>query len=335
MRILTKILLFVLLSSLTGVSLAQQEPMYSQYIMNGFLINPSLAGTDGYTTVNITARQQWVGLSGAPATYAASFQTRLLKDSYISKSTSVRRKIIHPTKGGRVGLGGYIFNDRNGIMSRTGLLAAYSYHIEMGKTDGVPNDLSLGLAATFYQYAIDLNGNLLLHDADDSFLNSYDRVVYVPDFNFGASFTTVKYWVGFAMSSISRGSILFMNQGDNKRSELGHFYLTGGMKFKLNNPEWQIVPSALIKSSDMFFKSIQMDLTTRIYYKEDYWAGLSYRTGDALILMAGLRYDRFYFGYSFDMALTDIRKHSFGSHEINFAVKFGESARRYKWINAY
>ena len=42
-----------------------------------------------------------------------------------------------------------------------------------------------------------------------------------------------------------------------------------------------------------------------------------------------------YFAYAFDMALTDIRKHSFGSHELTLAVKFGESARRYKWINAY
>jgi type IX secretion system PorP/SprF family membrane protein len=334
MKILTRILLITLLSSIAGISFAQQEPMYSQYIMNGFLINPSLAGTDGYTTVNLTARQQWVGLSGAPATYAASFQTRLLKDSYISKSTSVRRKIIHPTKGGRVGLGGYIFNDRNGLVSRTGILAAYSYHIEMSKTDGVPNDLALGLAATFYQYALDLNGNLLLHDKDDSFLNNYDRAVYIPDFNFGVSYTTIKYFAGFAMSSISRGSIIFMNQGDNRRSELGHFYLTGGYKFKLNNPQWQIIPSVLMKSSDML-KSFQLDITSRVYYKEDYWAGLSYRTGDAVIIMAGLKYDRFYFAYAFDMALTDIRKNTFGSHEITLAVKFGESARRYKWINAY
>jgi hypothetical protein len=78
-----------------------------------------------------------------------------------------------------------------------------------------------------------------------------------------------------------------------------------------------------------------MDLTTRVYYKDDYWAGLSYRTSDALILLLGLKYDRFYFAYAFDMALTDIRKQSFGSHELTLAVKFGESARRYKWINAY
>lgn len=335
MKFLRNIILTVVFGFMAGISYAQQVPMYSQYIMNGFLINPSLAGRDGYTTVNITARQQWVGLSGAPATYAASFQTRILKDSYISKSTSVRRKIVRPTKGGNVGLGGYVFNDRNGIMSRTGILAAYAYHLELGKTNGVPNYLSLGLAGTIYQYAIDLSGDLLLRDVDDEFLNNYDRVVFIPDFNFGASYTTTKFYVGFAMSSISRGSLLFANK-DNKRSELGHYFLTGGAKIGFpGNPDWVLEPSALIKSSDMVFKSVQMDLTTRVYYKDDYWAGLSYRTNDAIIILLGLKYDRFYFAYAFDVALTDIRKQSFGSHELTLAVKFGESARRYKWINAY
>jgi type IX secretion system PorP/SprF family membrane protein len=336
MRILRNIILLVVFGFTAGVVQAQQVPMYSQYIMNGFLINPSMAGRDGYTTVNVTARQQWLGLSGAPATYAASFQTRLLKNSYISKSTSVRRKIVRPTKGGNVGLGGYIFNDRNGIMSRTGVQIDYAYHLELGKTNGMPNYLSLGLAGTVYQYAIDLNGNLLLRDIDDEFLNNYDRVVYIPDFNFGASYYTEKFYLGFAMSSISRGSLLFANKGDNKRSEMGHFFLTGGANFKFpGNPDWKLEPSAMIKSSDMVFKSFQMDITTRVRYKEDYWAGISYRTNDAIIIMLGLKYDRFYFAYAFDMTLTDMRKQSFGSHELTLAVKFGESARRYKWINAY
>lgn len=336
MKIFKTIILIAVFGFIAGDLYAQQVPMYSQYVMNGFLINPSLAGRDGYTSVNVTARQQWVGLSGAPATYAASFQTRILKNSYISKSTSVRRKIVRPTKGGNVGLGGYIFSDRNGIMKRTGILLDYAYHLELGKTNGMSNYLSLGLAATFYQYAIDLSGDLLLRDVDDEFLNNYDRVIYIPDFNFGASYTTTKYYVGFAMSSISRGSLLFANSGDNKRSELGHYFLTAGYKIGFTaNPNWQLEPSVLIKSSDMIFKAAQMDLTTRVCYKEEYWAGLSYRTGDAMILLLGLKYDRFYFAYAFDMALTDIRKHSFGSHELTLAVKFGESARRYKWINQY
>jgi type IX secretion system PorP/SprF family membrane protein len=332
MRYLRSILSLFVLSLFYGTSVAQQVPMYSQYIMNGFLINPSFAGRDGYTTLTLTTREQWVGLAQAPRTYAASFQTRILKNSYISKATPVRKEIVRPTKGGNVGLGGYIFSDNNGIMRRTGLQAIYSYHIKMGQFGGYPNDLAFGLAFTAYQFAINTDG--LIYDKNDPFLNNYDRSVFIPDFNFGASFTTSKYYAGFAMTNILRGSLMFADTSDIKRRELGHYFLTGGIKFPLS-PDWTLEPSAFIKSSDMVFKSIQMDLTARVYYKDDYWAGLSWRTNDAIILMLGLKYDKFYFAYAVDFTLTDIRKQSFGSHELTIAVKFGESARRYRWINAY
>ena len=333
MRYLRRILPAIVFSFIFGASLAQQVPMYSQYIMNGFLINPSFAGRDGYTTVNLTVREQWVGLAGAPSTYAASFQTRILKNSFISKSTAVRKKIVKPTKGGKVGLGGYIFNDNNGIMHRTGISLAYSYHIPMGRTGGIPNDLSFGLAMTAYQFAVNTTG-AILNSQDDPLLNSYDRSVFIHDFNFGASFTTSKYYVGFAMTNLLRGSLVIADTSKNKTTQLGNFYLTGGIKFPLT-PDWIFEPSAFIKASDMFFKSVQMDLTARMYYREDYWAGISYRTNDAVIAMFGLKYDRFYFAYAFDFTLTDIRKQSYGSHELSLAVKFGESARRYRLINAY
>src|SRR4030043_296746 len=223
MRFLKNILSLIILSLFYGTTFAQQVPMYSQYIMNGFLINPSFTGRDGYSTVNLTVREQWVGLDQAPGTYAASFQTRLLKNSYISKATSVRKKLVLPTKGGNVGLGGYIFNDQNGIMRRTGIQFSYAYHIQMGQTASYPNYLSFGLALTAYHIAINTDG--LIFDPDDPFLNNYDRSVFIPDFNFGASFTTTTYYVGFAMTSMLRGSLLFADTTDTKRNELGHFYL--------------------------------------------------------------------------------------------------------------
>ena len=331
MRNLKRIIQAVFLSFIFGTAVAQQVPMYSQYIMNGFLVNPSFAGRDGYTTVNLTVREQWVGMAGSPSTYAASFQTRILKNSYISKSTSVRKNIVKPTKGGRVGVGGYLFNDNNGIMRRTGGQVAYAYHIPMGPKDS-PNTLSFGLALTAYNYAINTDG--VAYDRDDPYLNSYDRSVFITDFNFGANYTTSKYYVGFAMTNLLRGSLIFADTSSNNRSELGHYFLTGGVKIPING-EWRLEPSAFIKSSDMMFNSIQLDLTSRVYYKDDYWAGLSYRTNDALIMMLGLKYDKFYFAYAFDFALTDIRTQTLGTHEITLAVKFGESARRYRWINAF
>jgi type IX secretion system PorP/SprF family membrane protein len=332
MKYYRSILPAIIFSFIFGTASAQQVPMYSQYVMNGFLVNPSFAGRDGYTTVNLTVREQWVGMAGAPSTYALSGQTRLLKNSYISKSTSVRKKMVKPTKGGKVGLGGYIFSDNNGIMKRTGGQAAYAYHIPMGTSGGYPNDLAFGLAMTAYNYSINTDG--LVYDKDDPLMNSYDRSVFITDFNFGASFTTSKYYAGFAMTNLLRGSLIFADTSSTKRNELGHFFLTGGMKFPLNG-DFVLEPSAFIKSSDMLFKSVQMDLTARVFYKDDYWAGISYRTNDAIIMLLGLKYDRFYFAYAFDFTLTDIRSQSMGTHELTLAVKFGESARRYRWITPF
>ena len=46
---------------------AQQFPIYSQYMMNSFLLNPAVAGHEGYTSVNLTVREQWLGLQDAPS----------------------------------------------------------------------------------------------------------------------------------------------------------------------------------------------------------------------------------------------------------------------------
>lgn len=333
MRYLKRFISVTVLSMAIVSAFPQQVPMYSQYVMNGFLVNPSFAGRDGYTSVNLTVREQWVGMNGAPGTFAASVQTRILKNSYISKSTSVRKKLVKPTKGGKVGMGGYVFSDDNGAMRRTGFQAAYAYHIPMGLTGGYPNDLAFGLSLSAYQFAINTQG--AIYDPDDPLLNSYDRSVFIPDFNFGASFTTAKYYAGFAMTNLFRGSLMFGDTANNKRTELGNFFLTGGMKFPLNS-DWLLEPSAFIKASDMLFKSFQVDLTTRVFYKEDYWAGISFRTNDAIILLLGLKYDRFYLAYASDFTVTDIRKaNTLGTHEITLAVKFGESARRYRWITPF
>jgi type IX secretion system PorP/SprF family membrane protein len=215
MRFCLRILQIMAFGLLIGSAAAQQVPIYSQYVMNGFLLNPSFAGRDGYTSVNLTARQQWIGLAGAPSTFAASIQTRVLKTSYILKSSTVRKKIIRPTKGGRVGAGAYVFNDRNGIMKRTGFQAAYAYHIPMKQAlDGYPRHLAFGLGLTAYQYAIDTEG--FLYNYDDPYLNNYDRSMFIPDFNFGVNYTTSKFFVGFAMTNLTMGALSLGNQNTDR-----------------------------------------------------------------------------------------------------------------------
>jgi type IX secretion system PorP/SprF family membrane protein len=327
LKIITVIGLLAIMPSVTG----QQFPMYSQYIMNGFLLNPSYAGSDYYTTFGLTVREQWLGIPDAPSTYAAAFQTRILNNSYITKATTVRKKIDRPTKGGRVGLGGYVFSDNNGIMHRTGFQFAYAYHLPVADE----KQLSFGLSLSAYQYFVDINGAVMPEDVYDEFLVNYDQVVYIPDANFGVSYTTRRFFAGFAMTNLLRGTLMIGNGGENGNSQLGHYFLTGGIKFYPGSTDWIIEPSMMLKSSDMFLKALQVDITTRVYYKEDYWMGVSYRTQDAVILLAGVKVDRFYLGYAFDFTLSDIRSYTYGTHELTVLARFGDNPRRYRWINKY
>ena len=324
-----KFVLLFLLAVLMKASLlqGQQLPIYSQYFMNKFLLNPALAGGDGYTSVNLTAREQWVGVPNSPATHALSLQTRLLKRSYISKSTFVRRRNRHPSRGGRVGLGGYLFNDKNGILSRNGFQFSYAYHIPMRTSQ-----LSFGLAVNAYQFKIN-EDDIFVLDPGDTYLNNYDKVVFIPDANFGTYYMTRDYYVGFSALNLFRSAIKLGNTGNNGYQLYRHYYIMGGYHFNFSY-DLSLRPSVLLKSSDDL-RSFQTTLTAALYYKDLYWGGLSFRTGDALTILGGIKYQNYYFGYAFDYALSDIRKFSFGSHEFMFAAKFGDNARRYRWLNRY
>ena len=105
-RKIIKYLFVLILPGWTGMHAlySQQLPQYSQYMMNKFLINPAVAGSEGYTAFNLTAREQWIGLENSPRTFALSAQTRVLKNSFISKGAAVRKKRAAASRGGKIGL---------------------------------------------------------------------------------------------------------------------------------------------------------------------------------------------------------------------------------------
>ena len=59
---------------------SQQRGHYTQYMFNGFLINPAYAGADGPLNVTFLHRSQWTGVKGAPST-----QTLLVNSLFLLK----------------------------------------------------------------------------------------------------------------------------------------------------------------------------------------------------------------------------------------------------------
>lgn len=306
---------------------AQQLPLYSQYTFNEFLINPAVAGSDGYTSINLTAREQWIGIDNSPRTHSLSYQTRVLKKSFIIKSKSVKKKTFKPSTEGRVGVGGYIFDDRNGLVSRTGFQLTYAYHIWLDETQ-----LSFGLSGTAFQFRINDEG-LTFYDQSEPLLSGdLRKTLFVPDANFGVYLLNYRYHVGFSVAQLFQSYLKIGHAGLSDYRMLRHYYLSGGYVFPLQKG-FTLEPSILIKTTEKLL--YQIDFSAKVQYKEDYWVGLSFRTAGAVVLLAGVRLDKFYFGYAFDYTLSSIMKHSLGSHEFMMAVKFGDNARRYRWLDRY
>jgi len=311
-----------------GQLMAQQEAAYSQYMFNLFLINPAFAGSDGTTTVNFTGREQWLGWEGTPRTNSISAQTRVLKNSFIAKALKLRKKFSRRSASGKVGVGAHLFNDISGPIVRTGMQVVYGYHIPIRR-----NQLSFGLALSPYQFNV-IRSRLRNYEEGDEVINGI-RPRYVIDGNFGTLFTTPLWQVGLSIDNLFQSNIAFGGSSKVGYKMLRHYCLNGSYKIQVNR-QVLVEPTSLIKFTEQ--GTIQMDLGARAFYKEDYWGGLAYRTGaggGTMILFTGLRVRQYYFGYAFDWNFNPIMKHTFGTHEFMFFVKFGENARRYRWLNRY
>ena len=99
--------LFILFFACSTSLVAQQMPMYSQFLFHDYVINPAVVGTKDYYDVKMTQRLQWVGVDDAPRTLVLSGQG--------------------PLKNRKMGIGAYFINDRAGhIYQQSGFLS-YSY----------------------------------------------------------------------------------------------------------------------------------------------------------------------------------------------------------------
>jgi len=317
----------ILLSGFLLESYSQQAPVYSQYMLNGFLMNPAMAGSEGYSAVNLTVREQWIGFQDAPSTYALSFQTRIMRESHISRATSPRRRNRLAYRGGRVGLGGYVFNHRNGAVDRTGVRLTYAYHIEMDESQ-----LSFGLSMVGYQYRVDKDRVTLESPDTDALWLNLQQSVFIPDADAGIYYTSKIIWAGFSVDQLFESALKFGDKGYDELTMERNYHLMGGYDFIIDK-DWTVSPSTHIKIAEN--GKVQADISGKVYYKQDYWAGLSYRTGHSLIIGGGVSVDRLVFGYSFDIGLNSIMKHSYGTHEFIVITKFGDLSRRHRWLTRH
>jgi len=314
----------LVLIALPGIgAMAQPQGLFSQYALNKFLYNPAIAGVDGYTTINLLAKQEMVGFDNAPTTFVLSGQTRLLEDSYIMKMLHVKKEENKASRSGNVGIGASIFSDHNGIISKTGFQLTYAYHINFDNK----YQLSFGLSMAGYQFRLNDGGAVIIDNTDPvlekkSFFNL--------DANAGTFLLTDNYYVGASVSNLFESPLKLGRDPLKDYKVPRSYYFLGGYKwFPVDN--FKIEPSFIVQATQNNFI---VDVNTTANYNDQYWIGVSYRTTKAVILMAGVGIRNLYFGYAYDMNLNEVRNYTSGSHEFIMGIRLGDNdARRSRWVH--
>jgi len=259
---------FAILMGLHG----QQTPQISHYMFNMQMYNPASAGFTNSIVASAIHRQQWYGMDGNPQT------------TFVSVDAPLR--MINS------GVGLNLTNDRIGFFNNTSIQLAYNY--QMPFLDG-----TLGMGIHLGLINMGLRADFNPRQPGDQVLQGLEDVSDMMfDVGFGVFYSvTDQYEIGISLGHITQPSSdhlsftqrRILNVSGNYNFSLGMF------------PRIDFVPSTLIRTD---FTAMQVDLSLVGVFDRRFWGGVSYRWGDAIVVLGGVHLQQFplQIGFAYDIA---------------------------------
>jgi type IX secretion system PorP/SprF family membrane protein len=271
------------------LALGQQDPLYSQYLLNPFIINPAYAGFTKNITALMANRSQWTGLDGSPTTTNASLHVALAKN--------------------KMGLGVTAMKDAIGVNKISEIHAAYAYRIETSNQDRI----SFGLQAGAVNYRNDYN-LLTIDAADPKFQANISETVF--SFGAGIMYSSDKFLIGLSMpkmlsakSQVNESEIILYSQ---------HAYGHAAYIFDLTH-QIKVKPFAMTR----YVKSVvNADVGASLNFKESYTLGLFTRNLHTYGLLAKINLgDMLRIGYVFELPTGKSVGVNYTANEITIGIQ--------------
>jgi len=295
-KIIISLILFTCISSSV---FGQQDAMFTKYMFNSLVFNPAYAGSQGYWDANITYRNQWLSLEGAPTTYLLGFE------GAVNES---------------VGLGLTLFSDQIGVDKRTDASLNYAYHIRT--TEGkLSFGIKVGTAFFRTDFAdLDVEAGDPLYATDIKTTNPYA--------GFGLFYNSDNFYMGISSPTLISFDI---NSSDGVPKFIKpHIYISIGSRNFINE-NVELRPS--IMGSFQKAAPPQAHLNLTAIFSNRFALGLSYRTGDALSFSAMIFVSKkFRIGASYDYTLSKLRTFNNGSVEATMGYSFGTQINKIQGV---
>ena len=290
---------------------SQDEIVYDQYYWNYYLVNPAVAGASRCSHVLGTVKKQWVGMDDSPLIETASFRTRVLKN---------------------VGLGAYVYNDKNGYSLRQGGEATFAYHIPLTQNYGyfmkdreLQRQLSFGLSAVINHYGFDDAVFNEENTIDPTIANGgKDKGTYF-NANVGTYFLYDHFFAGLSIANLLPTELDELGKDEPVRPMTE--FLFAGYDFPVNETIY-IEPSFMFMNNENDERQLDLNIKYEQTMPDNpdfsYWLQMAYRhtldSGNSNPLafspMGGITYKGFHLCYAYTLGLTNIQRHNSGTHEI-------------------
>lgn len=307
------LLISLMMALLSGIVKSQDAPVYEQYAFDNTLLNPSFTGLVDVMHVKVAHRQQWVGFgpNHTPSTSFVMFRSRL--------------------KERNGGIGGFLYTDKNGVNSQTGLQVNGSFHFLLRTHRRTKTILSFGIGATVFMHTID--ESLFDRDIYDPIVIYGSRNYFGYDANCGFLVTHGGFMAGISFNRLLQWTCPIYDY-DHEPVVGANMNVHVGKVFWLTN-DMQISPLLIFKTNmenmnqlDLGFhmKFLSGKKINTIYTKEEneIVLGLTYKqtldVGNVSPLsispMVGVVFKGFSVSYLCDLSLTRLQRYNYGTHQL-------------------
>lgn len=288
-----------------ALAFAQQDPMISQYMFTGNVLNPAYAGSHEQMNATLLYRYQWAGISTDNGTDGYNPRTGLLSLDGRFKSESLAWGLV-------------VGNDQYGVSGKTDVVANLAYHMNLGK-----GRLSVGLRPSLSFYNADLNSVKLFNGAYDPAFATNASNEIIGNIGAGAYYYSRKFFLG-----VSVPHSIETNLSSDNSLHVRHYYAHTGYVIEAND-NLAIKPSILMKYVEA--APVEFDFNLNFLIAQKVWIGGSYRTGDSFVGIAQLQATKnLRIGYAYDKMFTEMDTYSTGSHEFMLSWDFGVSTLKMK-----
>ena len=273
---------------------SQQAIMFGQYFVNDVIYNPAISGSKEYNQLTIQTRKQWLGFEGAPLSANISY---------------------HGALNNRSALGGFLEYDQTYPSSQSNLQMNYAYHVPLNKEDIY---LSFGVGAKFMYYNLDFNLEDLPPGNDPAFsAKSYEN--FLGDASSGIYLYGDNFYIGYSVLNMIESSFnKEAGYGFSNNIEERIYYGLAGYKIRIDR-DWHIEPSILLRNFDD--RELEYNLSTRVFYSDQIWSGISIRSNSSLSFFVGTNKEKTQIAYSFDYYFGEIQNYQNGTHEFTISFR--------------